>query len=202
MTTINGCFMRHASLGQGGTRPRATCCILFSAIKPSIKLDPSLFTNFSNAHESRRHLTPPPLSVRRLCLRPRRSSFAVAAGNHAAAAAKSFLRVRLPLIGLHTDRPSTSERRCVDSPRVFTTNDKDHCKGQNAMKFVLESLQSVQSKLLDSPFKFQKTRGRYQNKIELGGLLRISQRHRIRVGVRASASGTVSNSFIMSESAK
>ena len=126
MTTINGCFMRHASLGQGGTRPRATCCILFSAIKPSIKLDPSLFTNFSNAHESRRHLTPP-LSVAYASA----PSFTVA-GNHAAAA-KSFLRVRLPLIGLHTDRPTEHERRCVDSPRAFTTNDKDHCRDQKAI---------------------------------------------------------------------
>ena len=142
MTTINGCFMRHASLGQGGTRPRATCCILFSAIKPSIKLDPSLFTNFSNAHESRRHLTPPPLSVRRLCLRPRRSWWRRETARRRPS--PSFACGYRLLDCALTDRARAS----VDaSIRLGYLQRMIRITARVKRQFVLESLQSVQSKL-------------------------------------------------------
>ena len=170
MTTINGCRMRHASLGQGGTGPTAGY-LLHSLLGRRQTIHQARPSSVYQFFQRARRVTPPSdaaatLRVRRLCLRPRRSSFAVA-GNHAAAAAQSFLRVRPPLIGLHTDRPSTSA--FVDASICLGYLQRMiRITARVKRQFVLESSQSVQSKLLDSPFKFQKTRGRYQNKIELG----------------------------------
>ena len=165
MTTINGCLMNASRLVRSRWH-EAHGYLLHSfpaAIKRSIKLDPSLFTNFSNAHESRRHLTPP-LSVRpSLMPPPPPPSFMVAAGNHAAAA-KSFLRVRLPLIGLHTDRPTEHERerRCVDaSIRLGDLQRMIRITAGIKRQFVLDllfeedTLHACYQNFLDSSFKFK-----------------------------------------------
>ena len=154
-----------------------------AAIKRSIKLDPSLFTNFSNAHESRRHLTPP-LSVRpSLMPPPPPPSFVVAAGNHAAAAAKSFLHVRLPLIGLHTDRPSTNGS--VDaSIRLGYLQRMIRIIARVKINVICAGVIAVSTIKL-SRFVLQISEdSRTEQKQNRVGLLRISQRHRLRVGIR------------------